>query len=83
MTTATEGVVGKVLYTMNQEGGLIDDFPRVKTIQTKNLQSYFSNCEPCEITIEANGSTRQNTPTEDNNHCQYLKHPKGLTINLK
>ena len=44
-----------VLYTTNQEGRLVDDFPRVKTIQTKSLPSYFSNCEPCEIAIEATG----------------------------
>ena len=44
-----------VLYTTNQEGGVVDGFPRIRSIQTKNLPKHFSNYEPCAIGIEATG----------------------------
>ena len=44
-----------ILYMTNQRGGLFQDFPRLKSLQTKNLPRYFSNIPPCEIAIEASG----------------------------
>lgn len=44
-----------VIYTTDQQGKMCDGHPRISTIFTKNLISYYANKEKCTIAIEATG----------------------------
>ena len=76
-----------VLYTTDQRGNLVGDFPRIKTIQTKNLPSYFSNKEPCLIAIEATGGVNPYAQgLIDLGHCVHIINPnkfRGIGVSGK
>lgn len=76
-----------VLYTTDQNGEIYGKEPRLKTLKTSDLISYFSNKESCHIAIEATGGVNHYVEKLQNQgHSVHLINPnkfRGIGISGK
>ena len=76
-----------LIYATNREGQIVKGVPRIKTIRTSNLPSYFSNQAPCEIAIEATGGVNPYAQVlVDQGHSVHIINPnkfRGIGISGK
>ena len=76
-----------LIYATDREGRIVKGVPRVKSIHTSSLPTYFSNLPPCEIAIEATGGVNPYAQQlVDQGHSVHIINPnkfRGIGISGK